>query len=158
MVVLVGTLSLLVGQLEAAPTRFASCPRSDRTVPHPLVPGARSELVPPGTSRLLLCRYRGLNPSVQRFQLLASDRVRKRSTVARIMAQLNALAPSTGVFSCPADFGALIVAYFRYRTGPDDVVNVDTSGCELITNGHVHRSASGGPGRQLLGELEAMTR
>ena len=153
------SLVLGVGPLQAASTRFESCPRSDRTVPTTALPGAVDELVPAGATGALLCRYRGLDPSAKRFRLIAFDKVTKASTVARLRAQLDALPPSpAGPTGCPADFGTSIVAYFYYPGASDDIVTVGTSGCTLVSNGHVHRSASLAPGPQLVRELEAMTR
>jgi hypothetical protein len=158
LVALAGSLTVLVASLEAAPSKFVSCPGSDRTVAHPQAPGAGGELVPTGTTGVLLCRYRGLNPSAKRFRLIASDNVSRASTVAHLRAELDALRPSTGVFACPFDSNALIVAYFHYTGASDDVITVDTSGCELVSNGRVRRTASLAPGPQLVRELEALTR
>jgi hypothetical protein len=158
-VALAGLLALAAGELQAATTSsYASCPRSDRTVPTSKLPGARGELVPAGSTGVLLCRYRGLNPYSKRFSLLASKKVSKSATVAELSTQLDALPRQAGVFACPDDSGTLIVAYFHYRSGPDDVVSVQTSGCGLVSNGHVHRTAALTTGQNLVRELESMTR
>jgi hypothetical protein len=156
--VVVAILVLAAGDVQASPTSYSSCPSSDRTVPATRLPAADSELVPAGARGVLLCRYAGLNPPAKRSSLVASKQVGKAATVAELSRQLNALPRQVGVFSCPDDTGAMIVAYFHYRGASDDVVSVQTSGCELVSNGHVHRTAALAHGPQLLGELEAMTR
>ena len=156
-VALSGVLSFGAGQLEAAPIRV--CPSSDSGVLRTQLPGARDELVAPGTTGVLLCRYRGLDPYARRFRLIASGRVRKAVTVRELRTQFNALPQSApGPTACPADFDSMIVAYFRYARGPDAVVTVDTTGCEGVSNGRVHRTAALGPGPVLVRELEALTR
>jgi len=136
--------------------RYSSCPSSDRKVPGTEVSARTSELVPPGADGVLLCRYRGLNPSSKRFRLITSDKIKKSSTVLHISKQLNALPPMVGVYSCPADFDSLIVAFFHYRGAPDQVVTLDTGGCEAVANGQLRRTAARASG--LVHELESLTR
>jgi hypothetical protein len=46
--------------------------------------------------------------------------------------------------------------YFRYRSGPTDPVTVGLSGCELVSNGNVHRTAGVSPaGRTAISALLA---
>jgi len=155
-VAVAAALSVGVAQLQAAPV--ASCPSRDRTIPRTKLPSAAGQLVPSGTTGVLLCRYRGLNPYAKRFRLIASDKVSNAATAAQLSEQLNALQKLVGVSACPDDTGALIIAYFHDPHAADDIVSVDTSGCEPVSNGHVHRTASLPPGPQLVRELEAMTR
>jgi hypothetical protein len=106
-----------------------------------------------------LCRYRGLNPYPKRLRLLGSGTVRAASKVAHLGAELNALkALLTGPVACPADDGSQIVAYFRYRDGSRDVVRIQMTGCQVVSNGPVSRWAAIAPGPHLLNELEALTR
>jgi hypothetical protein len=143
----------------AGASPVAACPTSDRVVPRTTVAGARRELVPARATSVLLCRYRGLNPYRKRFRLLGSGTVRAASKVAHLGAQLNALkVAGPGPIACPNDDGSLIVAYFRYRDGSRDVVRVATTGCEVVSNGPVSRSAAVAPGPHLLTELDALTR
>jgi hypothetical protein len=52
--------------------------------------------------------------------------------------------------SCPADSGGKVLARFRYRGRPDDLVAQELSGCRLATNGHLMRSALSRPGPRLI--------
>jgi hypothetical protein len=151
-------LVVLGASVGAGASPVASCPASDRVVPRTTVAGATRELVPTGATSLLLCRYRGLNPYRKRFRLLGSGTVRATSKVAHLGAELDSLKVLTGPVACPNDDGSQIVAYFRYRDGSLDVVRVGTTGCEVVSNGHVSRSAAVAPGPHLLTELDALTR
>ena len=104
-------------------------------------PGATRALVPPGARAVLLCRYSGLDAAGAAFRLEAQRLVGDEAPVARLSAELGALAPTTGVYHCPSDTGADVVARFRYASGPQDPVTVDLTGCNPVANGHVHRDA-----------------
>ena len=78
--------------------------------------------------------------------------------MARLTRELDALAPATGVYHCPADSAADVVARFLYPSGPQDPVTVDLTGCNLVTNGHAHREAGTSvAGRSLVGALVRLT-
>jgi hypothetical protein len=117
--------------------------------------------VPDGPSEVLLCRYSGLgvNPpsSPRAFRLVDDLFVVNRSTVTTLAGALDRLPVLGGTFSCPADFADAVVAEFRYRSGPADPVRVGLSGCDLVSNGHVHRAALFSSGQSLVKQLVAMT-
>jgi len=135
----------------------AKCPASDRHALTSARAGATRELVPAGATQLLLCRYGGLNDGGAAFKLLASPALlTDPATVARFARELDALTPTTGVYSCPADSGRAIVAHFGYASAPDDPVTVGLDGCNEVTNGHVRRTAGvQAAGRGLIAALEA---
>ncbi len=122
--------------------------------------GSATALVPAGARQVLLCRYSGVGPNRARaLRLIAHRIVRTRATVDRLAAEFNALRQLTGVYACPSDSGASIIAFFRYGSAPksDDPVTVDLGGCLAVTNGHVHRTAVWAPGPALLRQLKALT-
>jgi hypothetical protein len=116
-------------------------------------PGASSSLVPAGAVEVLLCRYSGLtepaplNSPPPEFTLSAERLIASGATVSRLASELDAIAPTPpgAAYSCPAGFGAFVVARFRYPAGADDPVTVDLSDCNDVTNGLVHRLALGAP-------------
>lgn len=136
------------------------CASHDRAVASSSRPGAKSELVPPGPRSVLLCRYSGLGQhprSATAFGLIEDLLVTKRATVTSIASRLNRLRSSPGAFACPADFGDAIVAVFSYGSGRVDTVKVGLSGCTLVSNGQVVRTAAFAPGPALIRQLMAMT-
>ena len=152
----VGTLALAAAA--ASGTTPVACPPSARQAAVSARPGAGRSLVPPGARALLLCRYSGLNAPGGAFRLEVHDLVTDQATVARLTRELDALAPATGVYHCPSDSGADVVARFLYTTGPQDPVTVDLTGCNVVTNGHVHREAGTSvAGRSLVATLTRLT-
>ncbi len=122
--------------------------------------GAGAAMVPPGAQQVLLCRYNGLpNPpplsvaGKPAFGLVAQHLVLNQATVTGLASQLNAIPVTTGVYSCPADFGTAIIAYFGYASGTANPVKVGLSGCEAISNGHVDRLGLDAP---VVSQLEAL--
>lgn len=122
---------------------------------------ARRELAPASASEIRLCRYSGLNdhPPLRlvRSRLLSHNRL-----VAQLVKRLNGL-PSgpRGAVSCPTDDGSQILVLVAYPGGREVRISVGLRGCELVSNGSVHRTASGyGPrprrGPRLLAELERL--
>ncbi len=137
-----------------------ACPAGDSESILSTRAGATAEMVPDGAQQVLLCRYNGLpNPpplSVAGrppFGLVASRLVLDQATVAGLSSQLDAIPETTGAYSCPADFGTAIVAYFQYASGPADPVKVGLGGCEGVSNGHLDRLALDAP---VVGQLEAL--
>jgi hypothetical protein len=104
-------------------------------------------LVPSGASSVLVCSYSGLvEPHAVSYtgpphRLIGDGLVIDHQTVGRLGSGLDAIPPTSPneAFSCPADFGNQLVAYFRYPAGVDDPVTIGLSGCQMITNGHVRR-------------------
>lgn len=129
------------------------CPASDQQALVSSMARARTRLVPRGESRVLLCRYTGL--------LTAHRLVTKLATVRRLAGELNSLdALNLGhhTYSCPADTGEAIIAFFEYRSGTADPVTVGVRGCMSVTNGHMFRLAGiTQEGRNLVSQLEQLT-
>lgn len=106
---------------------------------------------------LLLCRYRGLNPAATALRLRSSLLVTDRVEVAAIAAALNALPPSRGVFQCPMDDGAAIIATFTYPQGAAAVVRIGLRGCGTVTGVHLPmRTVGTRRGERLLSRLERL--
>ena len=82
-------------------------------------PGAARELVPPGARALLLCRYSGLDAPSGDFRLTVSALVRDRRRWRAWPASWTRWR-RPGVYHCPTDTAADIVARFLYATGPQD--------------------------------------
>ncbi len=140
---------------------YLACPARDRRVIRSPTAGSSTELVPAGVRQVLLCRYSaaGLAPeSVLPGRLIVHRLVAKLATVKSLASGLDALKTLPGSYSCPADNGTAIIAFFRYRTKSDDPVTIGLSGCLSVTNGHLNRLAGiTAPGRNLLRQLEALT-
>lgn len=152
---------LKLGVVPRGVQTYAACPHDDRQQLISTATGSRATLVPPGARQVLLCRYRGLNPSLAAaFRLVAQRLIGRRQPVARLTGEFDALKPfQGGSFACPADFGVKIVAIFRYLPTPrsDDPVTLDPNGCASVSNGHLIRTAMLPPGSALIGQLEALT-
>ena len=154
--IVVGALALAAAA--AGGTTAVACPASARQAAVSARPGAGLRLVPPGARALLLCRYSGLGAPGGAFRLEVHSLVTDLATVARLARELDALMPATGVYHCPSDTAADVVARFLYTSGPADPVTVDLTGCNVVTNGHVHREAGTSvAGRSLVGSLARMT-
>ncbi len=135
-----------------------ACPGTDRKAAVSTRPGAARALVPAGARAILVCRYSGLNAPGGAFRLEVHSLVSEQATVARMARELDALAPTTGVYHCPSDSAAALVARFLYATGPQDPVTIDLTGCNVVTNGHVHREAgTSAAGRSLIRNLVQLT-
>ena len=150
------TLGVSVSASGATPP--GACPSTDRRAAVSARPGATRALVPPGARTILVCRYSGLGTPGGAFRLTVHQLVSDQATVVRLSRQLDALTPTTGVYHCPSDSGADVVARFVYPTGPQDPVTVDLTGCNGVTNGHVHREAGTSvAGRSLVGAFVRLT-
>jgi hypothetical protein len=130
----------------AAGTSAARCAPTDTGGVDSQRLGADAALVPAGARSVLLCRY-GIR------RLVAHRLVSSSATVPRLAGGLNALPSAAGAYSCPNDDGEEIIAHFGYGSGPDDPVSVELSGCQVATNGHVHRL---GLDRSVVGKLAAL--
>jgi|SRR5579884_1823120 len=130
----------------AATPRTPACPPTDKKALKSTRAGADQMLVPGAPRTLLLCRYSGTNSrAVGVDRLLSSRYVTSARTVSRLAGELNALPPATGAYACPNDNGSAIIARFRYAKGGSDPVTVGLSGCEVVTNGHLHAIGDGKP-------------
>jgi hypothetical protein len=140
---------------------YPSCPLTDRHQLTSRTTGSHRKLVPAGARQVLLCRYGGLNAGAERMRLVKSRMVLAAPTVVQLAREFNMLhAFPSGPLSCPADFGAKVIAIFRYlpTQKSDDPVTVDTSGCTPVTNGHLVRWAALAPGPAMLQQLKMLTR
>ncbi len=127
-------------------------------VPAPRWSAARAKLAPPNPSAIRLCRYSGLNAH-PRLTLVGSRLLDSRSAVQQLVSEFDRLPSLTGAVACPADDGSQILAALTYPAGHEVTITVGLTGCDLVTNGSVHRSAAGigSPrpfGPQLVAELE----
>jgi hypothetical protein len=111
----------------------AACASTNRAAVDSTQAGARTTLVPPGASAVLLCRY---GPSGTR---VLERSIIRPAIVSQLGRELNALPPGRGSYSCPADTGESITADFSYSSEGENPVSVGLSGCELASNGHVNR-------------------
>ncbi len=135
-----------------------ACPGVDRAAAVSARPGATRTLVPTGAGELLLCRYSGLDAPGGAFRLQVQRLVSQQPTVAVLTSELDALTPTTGIYHCPSERAADIVARFIYAAGPQNPVTVDLTGRNAVTNGHVHREAgTSAAGRRLIGALTRLT-
>ena len=136
---------------ETPPARMAV----DRWAP------ARARLAPRGAVAIRLCRYSGLN-SHPPLALVRARLITDRALVDRLVGELDRLPATRGAVACPSDDGSQIVAQLAYDGGHRVAVRVGLSGCELVTNGSVHRIAlgMGSPpafGPQLVAQLKRLT-
>lgn len=111
----------------------AACAASSRAPVNSTRDGARDEVVPPGPTAVLLCRYGPRGARVREVSITSS------TTVTELAARLNALPSASGAYACPSDEGETITADFSYASGPENPVSIRLSGCQTVTNGHVTR-------------------
>ena len=99
-------------------------------------------LAPPGTGAIRLCRYSGLNAH-PRLALVGSRLLDSRTIVDQLVTELDRLPALRGAVACPADDGSQILALLAYPGGHQVSISVGLTGCALVTNGSVHRTAAG---------------
>jgi hypothetical protein len=121
---------------------------------------ARRQLAPAGATAIRLCRYSGLNAH-PRLMLLDSRVLESRSLVQQLVSEFDRLPSPTGAVACPADDLSQILAVLAYPARHQVTITVGLTGCALVTNGSVHRSAAGigSPrpfGPQLVAQLERL--
>ncbi len=152
---------LVAAAVPSAPVSSWVCPSNDRTAIVAKAPAAGASLVPRGAVSLTVCRYNGLagDPrsvhGVAARKLVAAGTTGNSSMIAKVTTELDAIRPTRpGVsYGCPADFGTKLMAFFAYPSRRGDVVTVDLSGCNTITNGHVHRLGRNAP---VIGQLTGL--
>jgi hypothetical protein len=98
--------------------------------------------MPPDATAIRLCRYSGLNAH-PRLTLVASRLVTSAGVVRQLVGEFDRLPRLHGVVACPMDDGSQIVALVSYPAGRRVTISVGLTGCRLVTNGSVHRSAEG---------------
>jgi hypothetical protein len=133
----------------SCPARLPATVASART-------GAGMELVPAGVRSLLLCSYRGLNPAGTAHELDQTRRVRSAAELDWLVRTFNALPARSGLTGCPMDDGSAVLAIFGYRTAPPVEVSVGLTGCRVVQNGAITRTASLTPGPALLARLASL--
>ena len=100
---------------------------------------AHKQLAPAGSSTIRLCRYAG-RPHIA---LVSSRLLGGRPLVAGLVRELDRLpAFPAGPVNCPNDNGSQILALIAYP-GHALTISVDLTGCRLVTNGSVGRTAAG---------------
>lgn len=114
---------------------------------------ARQRLAPARASAIRLCRYAG--PNARRpFALIGSRVVRGGRLVSGLVGELDTLRPlPKGVISCPEDDGSQMLALLAYPSRQVVTISAGLTGCRIVTNGSVVRTASGS---QLVGQLEGL--
>lgn len=150
-IALAGTVGL-AGARDRAVSRPHLCPQTNRQTTAVGQALASGRLVPMHATRLTVCRYR--------FQQLAGSHViAHEPSIASLGRQLDALRspPTGGSWSCPGDDGTVLTASFEYRGLVDDVVVMDATGCQLVSNGTVQRWARYTPGPKLIDRLVLLT-
>jgi hypothetical protein len=121
---------------------------------------ARRVLAPAGADAIRLCRYSGLNAH-PRLALVGSRRLDDRTIVHQLVSEFDRLPSLHGAVACPADDGSQILALLAYPYGHRVSISVGLTGCALVTNGSVHRTAAGlgtprAFGPQLLASLKQL--
>lgn len=137
--------------VETAPARLPA----DRWAP------AHTRLAPRGAVAIRLCRYLSLNAHPP-LALVRSRLITGQALVDQLVGELDRLPAARGAVACPSDDGSQIVTLLAYGDGHRVTIRVGLSGCELVTNGTVHRIAlgMGSPpafGPQLVAQLERLT-
>jgi hypothetical protein len=61
-------------------------------------------------------------------------------TIAKVVADLDALRPIRGAFSCPTSDGSQVLALLAYPNGRRVTVSIATGGCGIVTNGNLVRT------------------
>lgn len=128
--------------------------RGPRDIPPNTWAPTRSQLAPSGAIAIRLCRY-GAVPDVvlQRSTLLTTP-----SLLKRLVAEFDRLPRPPLNVNCPEEVGSEVVAHLSYHDGRRVTIRVGLTGCVLVSNGHLLRSASGfatpnPSGPELLAEL-----
>jgi hypothetical protein len=129
--------------------RGVTCPDHYQRPKFTDYPALHRVMVPRKSTRLLVCRYAGLNaedPQALRGSGLAISGAR-----IRVVRAYNKLPkPPPKPVACPADTGREITMEFRYRHRPKAFLLQDMTGCRVGTNGHRSVTALNGRGHRLL--------
>ena len=146
---------------QSASARPGEPPRCSTTEPQRLAANAWApalkQLAPADASAIRLCGYDGLNAS-PRFKL-ATSLIRSGRVVNQLVRELDALPPPRpGIFACPDDDGSQILALLAYPAGHEVTISASVTGCSVLSNGDVTRTASDGPpGPRLMAQLERLS-
>jgi hypothetical protein len=139
----------------AGDTSSASCSlQLPSSIAAPPNLAARGTLVPLGARTLLLCEYGGLGAGPNSGRLAAADLVTARSSIVAVTRSFDALKnASHTTFHCPMDDGSAITATFEYPEAKADVVRLELTGCQTVSNGKLLKSAASAAGKLLVGRL-----
>jgi hypothetical protein len=151
-----GAAAVAHGSRGLPPGPAGRCPSSGRTQLPNDNAAAKTTLVPSGASSLLLCRYYGVNAGASSERLAASAKMGSSAAMTQLAAALDALLPPPPGIQCPLDDGSAVLAIFGYDAQPPDPVSIGLSGCLIVGNGYLVRSARSSDGMQLLQGLEAL--
>lgn len=101
-----------------------------------------------------LCRFSGLNGR-PRLSLVRSTLIRRAALRRTLLRDFDKLPRQPAIVNCPSDDGSQILALLAYPNGRRVAVSVGLTGCEIVTNGSVSRTAAGTP---LVGRLKQVAR
>jgi hypothetical protein len=151
-----GAAALAGAHSTSSPAPSSCLKQTQGTVPANPWSAARQKLAPDDPTAILLCRYSGLDAQ-SRLTLTRSVTVHSASTIRELVAELDRLPQLVGPVACPFDDGSQIVAHLSYRDGRAVTIGIDLTGCNLVTNGDLHRAAFDSVGIQLLKQLDKLT-
>lgn len=122
---------------------------------------AKKQLAPHGANAIRLCRYRGGNAHPP-GSLIGARVVTSRATIRELTDELDSLKQLPDGVHCPNDDGSKIIAVLSYPTHHQLTIAVGLSGCELVTNGDLHRTAANIAGQnpqgpKLIAQLKRMS-
>jgi hypothetical protein len=136
----------------------ARAPRCAGTAPTLTASANRLELVPPGATQVLLCRYHGLNPATTAHRLARGKLITNAAEVKRLTKEIDGLPKTRGRIACPMDDGSEFLARFQYPHSGPTTVSVGLTGCRTVTNGRLTRSAASTAGSRLVAQLTSLLR
>jgi hypothetical protein len=113
-------------------------------------------MVPRKPTRLVACRYAGLNAKDPQA-LQGYGIIPRGKSLHRVVRAYNKLPKPSGPSACPADDGHEITMRFRYRHRPDAYVQQAMTGCRIGTNGHRSVTAFNKRGHRLLRLLRKLS-
>jgi hypothetical protein len=113
-------------------------------------------LVPVTVGKLVLCLYNGLN-ATSPLGLLTSKVITDARTVDAWRQRFNSLPTvEPGIYDCPMDDGASILAGFVDSATSSIVVKVGLRGCQWATNGSSNRSTAQATDAAFLTDLQKL--
>lgn len=136
--------------------RGSSCPAHYRQPQFSDYPALRRVMVPREPTRLVACRYAGLNAKDPQA-LKGYGIIPRGKSLHRVVRAYNKLPKPSGPTACPADDGHEITMRFRYRNRPDAYVQQAMTGCRIGTNGHRSVTTFNKRGHRLLRLLRKLS-
>jgi hypothetical protein len=89
-------------------------------------------------------------------QLERARTITGASQLGRLTHEFDMLPDASKLVFCPMDDGSAILATFIYTDAPSNPVSVGLTGCQIVTNGDVTRTAARAPGPELVAQLTAL--